>query len=144
MYSEDPPPSEGASVDKLPWSCPFGDDEADADWCSFTQDESFTLQWQLQHRRATEADDTRRRKRREDIESELSTGNFAGVQVATAEPGSKAQLLSPFLTEFKTAKCLSFAFNIFGFDSGSLSVLDESFERFAGVRESEFKNNDPL
>ena len=122
----------------------FGDDEADADWCSFTQDESFTLQWQLQHRHATEADDTRRRKRREDTESELSTGNFAGVQVATAEPGSKAQLLSPFLTEFKTAKCLSFAFNIFGFDSGSLSVLDESFERFAGVRESEFKNNDPL
>ena len=59
---------------------------------------------------------------------------------ATAfEPGMKAILISPFFPELSTDKCLSFRFYVFGYDSGNLRILDETFETYSSLRESSYK-----
>ena len=69
----------------------------------------------------------------------LFSGNSMFMDATAFEPGMKAILISPFFPELSTDKCLSFRFYVFGYDSGNLRILDETFETYSSLRESSYE-----
>ena len=52
-------------------------------------------------------------------------------------PDEVVRLLSPTFAFTGLPRCLGFSYNVYGRDSGSLSVLDENFVPIRTIRESE-------
>ena len=69
----------------------------------------------------------------------LFSGNSMFMDATAFDPGMKAILISPFIPAFLTNKCLSFRFYVYGYDSGILRILDETFEIYSSLRESSYE-----
>ena len=68
------------------------------------------------------------------------TGNYMLMEGTGVEPGLRAQLISPPLGLLDLAKCLTFKFNLYGFNTGSLGILDENFEPYFTFRNRKCKS----
>ena len=157
-FSKPDAPEEADPIYKFPWKCDFGPSPSEEDMCGFLHPPGFRLKWEIHSGQTDTAGTGITVLRNQGLSHSPTpllfssyfcvfsfnsaffvppTGNYMLVEATGMEPGLRAQLISPPFSLLDFAKCLTFNFNVFGFNTGSLGILDENFEPYFSFRNRE-------